>query len=110
MTAAEDLHRYLQLVRLRDNLRIAHQTLIGIEDAFERIGIPVREEEIKDLQAMRRIEKRVLRLHNATAREIHRMEDALDGVPIPPPDSTSEKALEEIRKLVDRELGKKEGR
>ena len=110
MTAAEDLHRYLQLVRLRDNLRIAHQTLIGIEDAFERIGIPVREEEIKDLQAMRRIEKRVLRLHNATAREIHRMEDAVDGVPIPPPDSAYEKALEEIQKRVARQLGKKEGR
>lgn len=45
MTAAEDLHRYLQLVRLRDNLRMTHQTLIGIEDTFERIGIPVRGEE-----------------------------------------------------------------
>ena len=110
MTAADDLHRSLRLVRLRDNLRIAHQTLIGIEDAFERIGIPVREEEIKALQAMRRFEKRVLRLHNATAREIHRMEDAVDGVPIPPPASTSEKALEEIRNLVESDPGKREGR
>lgn len=105
MTTADDLHRYLQLVKLRDNLRIAHQTLIGIEDTFERVGVPVSGEEIKDLQAMKRIEKRVSRLHNAIMKEIRRMEDTVDGVPIPPSDNTSEKALEEIRKLIERELG-----
>lgn len=111
MTTADDLHRYLQLVKLRDNLRIAYQTLIGIEDTFERIGVPVNGEEIKDLQAMKRIEKRVSRLHNATTREIHRMEDTVDGVPIPSLDNRSEKALEEIRKLIEKELGTKgEGR